>query len=178
MDEIWKANVNQKASCCWFKLNENTIIRVATPAGMTNTAYVGELVTQGSVGAALQSGADVGRGLDSHFSGSQDEMSYGWIRLQPLAYQDDISRQTININSTRAESQKLSCLMKQKGLQCHPTKTVCIIIGTKKYRTEAQREINNVMFNEFKMKFVDNKVYLGDVISSQGLKDSVNLTIE
>ena len=68
--------------------------------------------------------------------------------------------------------------MKQKGLQCHPTKTVCIIIGTKKYRTEAQREINNVMFNEFKMKFVDNKVYLGDVISSQGLKDSVNLTIE
>ena len=77
MDESRKANVNQKASCCWFKLNENTIIRVATPAGMTNTAYVGELVTQGSVGAALVSGAGVGRGLDSHFSGSQDEMSCG-----------------------------------------------------------------------------------------------------
>ena len=107
MTTLKEAKVNQKAYRCWFKLNENTTIRVATPAGMTNTAYAGEIVAQGSGGAALASGADVARGLDSQFSGSQDEVSYGWIRLQPLAYQDDISRLAININSTRAGSQKL-----------------------------------------------------------------------
>ena len=70
--------------------------------------------------------------------------------------------------------------MKQKGLQCHPTKTVCIIIGTKKYRAEAQKEVDNdpVMFGEFKMNFVENEVYLGDVISSKGLEHSVELTVK
>ena len=42
--------------------------------------------------------------------------------------QDDICRLASSVNSTRAGSQKLSCLMKQKGLKCHPTKSVCIII--------------------------------------------------
>ena len=116
---------------------------MATPAGLTKTAYVGEIVAQGSGGAALASGADVARGLESQFSGSQDEISYGWLRLQPLAYQDDISRLAYNIKSTRAGSQKLSCLMKQKGLQCHPTKTVCIIIGNTTYREEAKKEIKD-----------------------------------
>ena len=71
-------------------------------------------------------------------------------------------------------------MMKQKGLQCHPTKTVCIIIGNKKYREEAEKEIKEdpVMFGDFRMNFVESEVYLGDVISSQGLEDSVKLTIE
>jgi hypothetical protein len=70
--------------------------------------------------------------------------------------------------------------MKQKGLKCHPTKSVCIIIGNKKYRTEAKKEIEDdpVMFGDFMMKFVENEVYLGDVISSQGMEDSVLLTLE
>ena len=70
--------------------------------------------------------------------------------------------------------------MKQKGLTCHPTKTVCIIIGTEEYRKQAKKETegNPVMFGDFKMNFVENEVYLGDVISSQGLESSVKLTIE
>jgi hypothetical protein len=34
------------------------------------------------------------------------------------------------------------------------------------------------MFGDFKMNFVENEVYLGDIISSQGLENSVLLTIE
>ena len=70
--------------------------------------------------------------------------------------------------------------MKQKGLQCHPSKTVCIIIGTTKYRKDANKEIKDdpVMFGEFKMNFVESEIYFGDVIYSQGLEDSVKLTIE
>ena len=145
MTTLKEANVNQKAYRCWFRLNENTTIKVATPAGTTKTANVGEILAQGSGGAALVSGADVARGLDSHFSGSQEEISYGSIRLQPLAYEDVISRLAINVNNTRAGSQKLSCFMAQKGLKCHPTKTVCIIIGTKNTEQKLRKRLTKTL---------------------------------
>ena len=65
-------------------------------------------------------------------------------------------------------------------MRCHPTKTVCIAIGNEKYREKAKKEVKKspVMFGNFQTKFVANEVYLGDVISAQGLEDSVNLTIE
>ena len=49
--------------------------------------------------------------------------------MQP-AYQDDISRLASDLKSTKAGSAKISSMMDQKGLKCHPTKTVCIAIGT------------------------------------------------
>ena len=74
----------------------------------------------------------------------------------------------------------INIILAQKGLKCHPTKTVCIVVGTEKYRKQANKEIedNPVMFGEFEMKFVENEVYLGDIISSQGLESSVKLTVE
>ena len=87
MTSLRKANMNKKAYRCWFKLNQKTVISVATPAGMSEKAEVGETVAQGSGGAALASGADVAQGLEGQFLGSLDEISYGWVRLQPLAYQ-------------------------------------------------------------------------------------------
>ena len=137
-------------------------------------------MAQGSGGAALASGADIAQGLECQFSGSLDEISYGWVRLQPLAYQDDINRLTLNVNSTRAGSQKLFCLMNQKGLKCHSTKTVCISIGTTKYREGVKKEIQEepIMFGDFQMKLVEEEFYLGDVISAQGLEASVERTIE
>ena len=129
-----EANVNKKAYRCWYKLNERTEITVATPVGLTKTAIVEEIVAQGSGGAALASGADIARGLEAQFSKSQDEISYGWVQMQPLAYQDDISRLASDVKSTKTGSVKISSMMDQKGLRCHPTKTVCIAIGTDKYR--------------------------------------------
>ena len=79
MTSLHAARMHQKAYRCWFKLNERTEISVATPAGNTETAEVGEIVAQGSEGAALASGLDLARGLDSQFAGSLDEVSYGWV---------------------------------------------------------------------------------------------------
>ena len=171
MTSLNEANINKKAYRCWFRLNEKTQISVATPAGTTETADVEEIVAQGSGGAELASGLDIDRGLESQFSGSIDEISYGCVRLQPLAYQDDIARLASTVNSA---------MMDQKGLRCHPTKTVCIAIGSNKYREniKSETESHPVMFGSFKVKFVSQEVYLGDVISAQGLEDSIQLTIE
>ena len=51
-----------------------------------------KIVAQGSGGAALASGADIDRGLDSQYASSMDEITYGWVQLQPLFYQDDVIR--------------------------------------------------------------------------------------
>ena len=75
MTSLGAAKVNRKAYRCWYKLNQNTVISVATPAGMSDKAEVGEIVAQGSGGAALASGADVAQGLEGQFAGSTDEVS-------------------------------------------------------------------------------------------------------
>ena len=146
---------------------------------LTKTAEVKEIVAQGSGGAALASGANIARGLDSQFSNSPDEIIYGWVRLQPLAYQDDISRLATTVNSTRAGSIKISGMTDQKGLKCHPTKTVCIAVGDKEFRAEVKKQVESepVMFGDFTVKFKESEVYLGDVIAAQGLEKSVELTI-
>ena len=111
MTSLNEANINKKAYRCWFRLNEKTQISVATPAGTTETADVEEIVAQGSGGAELVSGLDIDRGLESQFSGSIDEISYGCVRLQPLAYQDDIARLAEDIPTTNYGNVKISNML-------------------------------------------------------------------
>ena len=155
------------------------MLSVATPSGMTKTAEACEIVPQGSGGSALASGCDIARGVESHFSGSLEEITYGSVRLQPLSYQDDICRLAGSLESTRAGNIKLAGMLDSKGLRCHPDKTVLLVVGTKKFRQEAHEDIkkNPIMFGDFKVKTEDEDVYLGDVISTQGLDASIGATI-
>ena len=66
------------------------------------------MVPQGSGGALLASGCDIAQGVDRYFSGSQEEVSYGSVRLQPLSYQDVICRLAGNSESVRSGNVKLS----------------------------------------------------------------------
>ena len=111
--------------------------------------------------------------------GNGGGIAYGWVRLQPLAYQDDISRLASNVKTTRTGSIKISAMMDMKGLKCHPTKTVCIAIGTETYRKEVLKEVelDPIKFGDFTVKFKESEVYLGDVLAAQGLEKSVELTI-
>ena len=102
------------------------------PAGPTKSGDAYEVVPQGSGGAALASGCDIAQGVDRYFAGSLDEVTYGAVRLQPLSYQDDICRLAGSSESARSGNVKLSGLMDEKGLRCHPDKTVLITMGTKK----------------------------------------------
>ena len=48
MTSLSSANVNKKAYRCWYKLNQKTVFRVATPAGTTVSSEATDLVPQGS----------------------------------------------------------------------------------------------------------------------------------
>ena len=47
--------INKKAIRLWYKMNDNTVIKVKTSVGVTETAQVGALVGQGSGGAGPSS---------------------------------------------------------------------------------------------------------------------------
>ena len=50
---LYEMGVNETATRIWFKLNQNTEICVKTSAGLTDTALVGDVIGQGTAGAAL-----------------------------------------------------------------------------------------------------------------------------
>ena len=61
---LYETGVNGSAVRVWMKLNQNTRIRVKTSAGITEYADVGDVVGQGTAGAALVSQLNIDHGLD------------------------------------------------------------------------------------------------------------------
>ena len=137
---------------------------------MTKTAEAYEIVPQGSGGSALASGCVIAQGVEIHFSGSLEEISYGSVRLQPLSQQDDICRLAGSLVSTRAGNIQLAGMLDSKGLRCHPDKTVLLVLGTKKFMQEGKEKImsNPIMLGDFKVKTEDEDVYLGDEYLPKG----------
>ena len=63
MQTLHEIGVSKKAARVWFKLNEGTEIAVKTAGGMSDTAFVGDCIGQGTTGGALVSQANLDRGL-------------------------------------------------------------------------------------------------------------------
>ena len=69
--------------------------------------------------------------------------------------------------------------MKQRGLQLNKDKSVCIIMGSKKQKQEASKEIqeNPLECGDFETKEQQVEKWLGQFLSSAGLADSVTKTV-
>ena len=52
MNSLSEAKVNMKAYRTWYKLNQNKVISVITPSGISEKAEVGGVMAHGSGGAA------------------------------------------------------------------------------------------------------------------------------
>ena len=63
----YKREANPKAVRLWAKLNENTKIKVKTSVGESESAEVGAVVGQGTIGGALVSQAVLDEGVKDHF---------------------------------------------------------------------------------------------------------------
>ena len=73
MQTLSEIGVSQKAARVWFKLNEGTEIAVKTAGGISDTAYVGDCIGQGTAGGALVSQANLDHGLEQYFGESLEE---------------------------------------------------------------------------------------------------------
>ena len=180
MDTLWKIGVNKKAARVWFRLSQGTEIAVKTATGLTDTAIVGDVIGQGTAGAALVSQANLDLGLMEYFANSEDEISYGEVRLQPMAYQDDIMRSSQDVLTTQAGNIKLATMFDEKGLEAHPDKTCFIICGNQKYKDKMESALQRdpIMFGGFAVKQKECDRYLGQMLHGAGLDKSAEATVQ
>ena len=117
MESLYKAEIPMKTYRMWFKLNSKTVMQVATPSGLTEEGEAGKLCGQGSGRAALASQRDIDLGIKDYFEKSKDEASYGSVRIQPQAFQDDIQRIARNVSAARIRSVKLERMLSERLLK-------------------------------------------------------------
>ena len=85
-----------------FEMNKKTVLRVKTGVGLSKSVELGENITQGSIGGALMSTVNLDYSVNHHFKESQHEISYCDVRLQPLIFQDDLSRLSSSLEAAQA----------------------------------------------------------------------------
>ena len=179
MATLYETGVNNTAARLWYKLNQNTEIRVKTSAGMTDVAMVGDVIGQGTAGAALVSQLNLDHGMKSYFSGSGDEVYYGDVRCEYFCYQDDIGKPNAGVNQAQIANIKMSHLFQEKGLEAHPDKTGFIVFGTKAYKENVieQLKYTELSLGGFPVKRKDHDRYLGQTLHTNGNRASVEATI-
>ena len=121
------------------------------PGGVTETSSVGDCIGQGTAGAALVSQVNLDLGLMDYFKDSNEEISYGGVRLQPMAYQDDIMRSSKDVLSTQVGNTKLAVMFEENGLEAHPDKTCFIVCGSRRFKEKVEHDLkrNPLMFDSF-----------------------------
>ena len=180
MQTLHEVGVSKKAARVWFKLNEGTEIAVKTAGGVSKTEYVGDCIGQGTTGGALVSQANLDHGLTQYFGDSKEELNYGDVKVNPLAYQDDILKGSKDVLAARVGNIKLATMLEDKGLEAHPDKTCFIVCGSKKFKEKAEDDIKKqpLMFGNFEQKQREHDKYLGQILHGGGLEQSALATVQ
>ena len=160
-------------------MNKDTIIRVKTAVGETNEIETGENIGQGTLEGANISAANIDYTVNLFFKHSQDDLSYREGKLQPLLFQDDISRLSTSVKGAQEGNNKMEAVMESKLLDFNLDKSCVIIMGPKEKKEliESEMEENPITLCGKVMKHAKVEKYLGDMISTGGLSDSVMATV-
>ena len=176
-----KRKADPKAVRLWYKLNANTKIQVRTGVGLTKFGSVGAVVGQGMLGGALVSQAVLDEGVGEHFPpGGELQLEYGDVPLAPMMWLDDIINGAEGLEQARKINERINILMKQRGLSLNKDKSVCLFIGSKAQKKRATEELKSkpLMCGSFATQEKQEDKWLGQIISSSGLADSVAKTVE
>ena len=120
-----RRGADKKAVRLWFKLNEDTQIKVRTGAGMTRVGEVGAVIGQGMIGGCLVSQAVLDDGVMEHLPpGGELQIKYGDVPLAPLMFIDDILNIADCLSKARKTNERVNIIMKQRGLSLNREKSV------------------------------------------------------
>ena len=180
MQTLHDIGVNKKAARVWYKLNQGTEVAVKTAGGMSKTAFVGDCIGQGTAGGALVSQANLDNGLMEYFGDSNQEMYYGNVRIQPLAYQDDVMKGSKDVMEAQVGNIRMAAMLQDKGLEAHPDKTSFIVCGSSKFKEQAKEDLSKhpLMFGKFAVKEKLSDKYLGQVLHGGGLEQCALATVQ
>ena len=179
MNSIYNLGVKGKLYRLLFNLNKDTIIRVKTAVGDTNERETGENIGQGTLEGANISAANIDYTVNEFFKISNEEISYGEERMQPLLFQDDISRISTSLKAVQSGNDRMEAVMESKLLDFNHDKSVLIVMGSKKNKKKIDEDMKNYPLTLCGrvMKITNSEKYLGDMIDSGGLAESVTATV-
>ena len=179
LNTLYNCGINGKLYRIIYELNRKTILKVKTGVGLSESVELGENITQGSIGGALFSTVNLDYTLDLHFKKSQYEISYSQVRLQPLIFQDDISRVTSSLEDAQAGNILVEACMESKLLDLNTDKSCFVVLGSKEMVKHMDNDLINspltLCGNTMKRKVSEK--YLGDYIHTSGPAASVHCTI-
>ena len=138
------------------------------------------MIGQGTGGGALVSQVNLDHGVMDMFSGSEQEVRYGGVRVLPAIFQDDIMRAADSVESARAGNIKMDSVMNSKQLELNKDKTGFILLGKKDKVEKARQQIlaSPIMCGDFvTLEKVADK-WLGDMFHQDGLAACVMATIK
>ena len=179
MNALYSCGINGKLYRMIFEMNRKTQLRVKTGVGMSDSAKLGENITQGSIGGALISTVNLDYTVNNHFRTSNHEISYVSSRLQPLIFQDDLCRMCSSPSDAQAGNMMIESCMESKLLDLNTDKSCYIVIGSDKSTAKIKSELkdNPLILCGDQMKQKVNDKYLGDYLHCHGTEASVSCTI-
>ena len=110
---------------------------------MTDAVSAGDCVGQGTTGASFISLAGIGLSLQKHFGEVEEVVHYGNIRIQPLAWQDDMGILNEDVRMARNHNIRMDDMLMEKLLDAHPDKTVYIVTGSSSYKKKVREELKD-----------------------------------
>ena len=113
------------------------------------------------------------------FTGCDEALSYGSVIQAPYSFQDDVLDIVNSVEALRSKAIKMDSLVKQMTLDLHPDKCGFILIGNKKQKEEARREIarSPIQCGSFFLKEKLQDKWLGNIISGERVGQSALATI-
>ena len=105
---------------------------------------------------------------------------YGDIRIQPLAWQDDVGIPNEDVTMARNNNIRMEEMLSEKPMEAHPDKTVYIVTGSSSFKKKVREELKNspLIFGSFSMKEKESEQYLGQIIHSGGMEKSSLATVQ
>ena len=179
VEELHSIGVDPKAERLFYKLNEATRVKVRTGCGDSEWGEVGDILGQGSGGAAKVSALNLSRKLDHLFNGSTEMAKYGAVKQHPYSFQDDVLAPVESVEDLRAVNIKMTMVMDLMQTELNKTKSGYVLMGTEEQREGVRKRLKEdpLMCGNFEMKELKEEKWLGDYLG-ESLKDCVRLTIK
>ena len=179
VEELHSIGVDPKAERLFYKLNEATRVKVRTGCGDSEWGEVGDILGQGSGGAAKVSALNLSRKLDHLFNGSTEMAKYGAVKQHPYSFQDDVLAPVESVEDLRAVNVKMTMVMDLMQTELNKNKSGYILMGTEEQCKGERKRLKEepLMCGNFQMKELKEEKWLGDYLG-ESLKDCVRLTIK